>query len=76
MEVARQAEELRALQAVQIAAWDLGRARRYSWPADRKAILAETLASSRGRPAAVNNGVPRTASRLDRCHTMAQPPRG
>ena len=52
-ELSRLAEELRALQAVQNAAGDLGRARRYSWPADRQAILAETLASARARLAAV-----------------------
>ena len=55
-ETARLAEELRALQAVQNAAGDLGRARRYGWPQDRQAILAETLAAARARFAAVKNG--------------------
>jgi hypothetical protein len=52
-ETARLAEELRALQA---AAGDLGRARRYGWPADRQAILEQTLAAARSRFAAVKNG--------------------
>ncbi len=56
-ETARLAEELRALQAVQIAAGDLGRARRYSWPADRQAILEQTLASARARLAAVKSHI-------------------
>ncbi len=55
-EVARQAEELRALQAVQAAAGDLGRARRYGWPQDRQAILEQTLAAARARFAAVKGG--------------------
>ena len=41
---------------MQNAAGDLGRARRYGWPADRQAILAETLAAARARFAAVKNG--------------------
>ena len=48
-ETARLAEELRALQAVQAAAGDLGRARRYGWPSDKQAILSETLAAARAR---------------------------
>jgi hypothetical protein len=55
-ETARLAEELRALQAVQAAAGDLGRARRYGWPEDRQAILAETLAAAGARLAAVKSG--------------------
>ncbi len=55
-EAVRQAEELRALQAVQNAAGDLGRARRYGWPEDRQSILAETLAAARARLAAVKGG--------------------
>ena len=55
-ELSRLAEELRALQAVQNAAGDLGRARRYGWPEDRQAILAETLAAARVRLTAVKNG--------------------
>ena len=38
------------------AAGDLGRARRYGWPADRQAILAETLAAARARFAALKSG--------------------
>ena len=55
-ETARLAEELKARQAVEIAAGELGHARRYGWPADRQAILAETLAAARARLAAVKNG--------------------
>jgi hypothetical protein len=55
-ELSRLAEELKALQAVQNAAGDLGRARRYGWPEDRQAILAETLAAARARLAAVKDG--------------------
>ena len=55
-ETARQAEELQAWKAVSAAAGDLGRARRYGWPQDRQAILAETLAAARARLTAVKNG--------------------
>ena len=55
-ETARLAAELRALQAVQAAAGDLGRARRYGWPSDKQAILSETLAAARSRFVAVKNG--------------------
>ena len=48
-ELSRLAEELRARHALQIAAGDLGRARRYGWPADRHAILAANLAAARAR---------------------------
>jgi hypothetical protein len=55
-ELARQAEELRAWKAVRVAAGDLGRARRYKWPADKQDILEETLAAARARLAAVKDG--------------------
>jgi hypothetical protein len=55
-ELARQAEELKAWNAVRTAAGDLGRARRYGWPEDKKAIIAEVLAAARARLAAVKDG--------------------
>lgn len=65
-EAVRQAEELRARQALQLAAGDLGRARRYGWPADREAIIAANLAAARARLAAVKNG-------SGESHIMTQP---
>jgi hypothetical protein len=55
-ELARQAEELQAWKAVRVAAGDLGRARRYNWPADRTEILAANLDAARARLAAVKDG--------------------
>jgi hypothetical protein len=55
-DLARQAEELRAWKAVRTAAGDLGRARRYKWPADRTEILAANLDAARARLAAVKDG--------------------
>jgi hypothetical protein len=55
-ELVRQAEEFRAERAVRAAAGDLGRARRYRWPADRQAILEATLAAARARLAAAKDG--------------------
>jgi hypothetical protein len=55
-EAVRAAEELRARQALQLAAGDLGRARRYGWPADRQAIVAANVAAARARLAVVKNG--------------------
>lgn len=54
-ELVRRAEELEAFNAVRNAALDVGRARRYDWPADRQAILAETLEAARARLATVKN---------------------
>ena len=59
-EAVRQAEELRARQALQLAAGDLGRARRYGWPADRLAIIAANVAAARDRLAVVKNGTGKT----------------
>ncbi len=73
-EIARLAEELRALQAVQNAAGDLGRARRYGWPEDKQSILAETLAAARARLAAVKTAPPDPrATRQPAGHIMTQP---
>jgi hypothetical protein len=55
-DLARQAEELRAWNAVRTAAGDLGRARRYKWPADRQEILAANLEAARARLAAAKDG--------------------
>lgn len=55
-ETARLAAELRARHALQLAAGDLGRARRYGWPADRTAIIAANLAAARACLDALKNG--------------------
>ncbi len=49
----RQWRAERARRAAQAASERTQAGRRYSWPADRQAILAETMAAARSRPGAM-----------------------
>ena len=62
-DLARQAAEPSAWKAVRTAAGDLGRARRYNWPADRQEILAANLEAARARLAAAKDETGETDGR-------------